>query len=271
MKTSEDFLLLVLHGHVVVAANVILTKNPATSLADLAKAIVYDFVILHELHLTKGTKYMDRVHLYAMELLTLSLLWHGFYDACKEGDGERILCYWKFLLIIFKSAGNHPHYAKEAVILFLQYYYVFSERKKAQLLWSRCINTKGYAGANMPCDLFNEHLNRRLKTVLRAMGPNVNLKSVVKAGKAIAPVQHVCQAFEQQTCSSMHSDHHSFPSFGKDLTTIVNVLTEEKVFTPIGQREHASFKFKHSLLEKLTKDELITRIKTNIEQVNICL
>lgn len=146
----------------------------------------------------------DGVHLYAKELLSLSLLWHGFHDSIREGDGERILCYWKLLLVVFKST-NHYNYAKEAVNILLQYYYFFSERMKAQLLWSRCVNTRGYTGVNIPCDLFMEHLNRRLKTILRSMGANA---SIVKAGKALAPVQHVCQVFEQQTSSGIHSDSH---------------------------------------------------------------
>ena len=33
------------------------------------------------------------------------------------------------------------------------------------------------------------------------------------------PVQQVCQAFEQQTATNLHSDHHSVPAFGKDFTT----------------------------------------------------
>ena len=61
------------------------------------------------------------VHLYAVELLILSLLWDGFHNAEKEGDGEQIIRYWKF--VIFKSS-NHPYYAKEAIHL-LEYITAF--------------------------------------------------------------------------------------------------------------------------------------------------
>ena len=104
----------------------------------------------------------------------------------------------------------------------------FSEREKAQLLWSRCINTKGYAGANIPCDLHMEHLNRRLKSVIRNMGVNVKPATIVKAGKAIASVHRVCQVFEEQTTAHSHSDWHPFPAFGSH--TVLNLLNEEKVF-----------------------------------------
>ena len=163
--------------------------------------------------------------------------------------------YWRYLLIIFKSSNNH-NYAKEAVNLTFQYHYVLSEREKAQLLWSRCVYTRGIDGANIPCDLFMEHLNRRLKTLIRSMGANVSPKSIQKAGKAIAPVQHVCEIFEQQTAPYMHSDHHGTPQFGKDFRTVLSVLTSEQVFVLRCQRNHLSYSDKTTLLEKHSKQDI---------------
>ncbi len=74
------------------------------------------------------TQCEDGVHCYGIEFLSLSLIWHGFHDSIREGDGDRILRYWKFLLVIFKSS-NKRNYAKEAVNLLLQYYYLFSDRQ----------------------------------------------------------------------------------------------------------------------------------------------
>ena len=59
---------------------------------------------------------------------------------------------------------------------------------------------------------------------------------------AIAPVQHVCHIFEQQTATSMHSTLHSTPGFGKDLKT---VLVDGKVFMPIKVRQHSTFKHRY--------------------------
>ena len=59
---------------------------------------------------------MDGVQFYAVDLLTLSLIWHGFHVSTKEGDGDLIIHYWKLLLIIFK-ASDKRNYGKEAVIL----------------------------------------------------------------------------------------------------------------------------------------------------------
>ena len=149
------------------------TDNPASSVIELAGSVVDKFLCLPNVSSEHTFDSVDYVHLYATELLSLGLLWHGFYDAVKEADGDRILRYWKFLLVLFNST-NHRNYSKKAVTLPYQYYYVPSEKKKAQLLLHRCINTRSYHSTNIPYDLFTEHLNQRLKNVILGMGANVS-------------------------------------------------------------------------------------------------
>lgn len=143
MNAAEDFLLLLLHTHTVAAAKTILDCTPVSSVSDLARRIVVNFVHLELASESEvppplsdsdeDSEDIDRVQIYASELLSLSLIWHGFHDSIREGDGDRIIRYWKVLLIIFK-ASNHYNYAKEAVTLLLQCRYIFSERQVAQLL-----------------------------------------------------------------------------------------------------------------------------------------
>ena len=134
------------------------------SVTDLAKSIVN--LILprtDEPHEAVST-YTDKVYLYAVELLSVALLWHGFHDAINKGDGETLLHYWKFLLVIFKST-NHPNYAKEAFCFSITTY--FRKGRRPNYFG---VSVWGYQGTNIPCDLFMEHLNRRLKSILRGMG-----------------------------------------------------------------------------------------------------
>ena len=195
----------------------------------------------------------------------LSLLWHGFHDAIREGDGERILRYWKFLVVVFKSS-NKRNYAKEGINLLIQYHYRLSDRQRQQLLWSHCVNMRGYQGKNIACDLHMEHLNRRLKTLMRNLGANINLKSVELAGKCISVVHHVCAAFEDQTSPFKPSDHHHLPAFGKDFETVLKVLEEENVFVPLCVRQHPSFKSTHhGLMQSLSREELIKKVKTTVK------
>ena len=244
MNAAEDFLLLLLHAHVTAAAKIILSYNPTDSAEILANHIVANFIGLPSgMEEDSMTECEDEVYLYSTEFLSLALIWHGFHDAIKEADGDRILRYWKlrywkFLLIIFKSAGK-KNYGKEAVNLLLQYYYIFSERQKHQLLWSRCVNTRGYEGANIPGDLHMKHLNRRLKIMMRNLGANIKPSSIEKAGKCIGVVQHVCHVFEEETSSQHSSGKHSIPQFGNDFQTILKLLDEERVFSPyVGESMH---------------------------------
>ena len=126
----------------------------------------------------------------------VELVWHGFHDAIREGDEERLTHYWKFLLVIFK-ASNQYNYVKEAVNLLLQYHYFFSKRQRAELLTSRCVNARVLVECNIPCDLYMEHLNRRLKMVIRNQGGNVRPELIEKAGRCIGIVQHVCETYFQ--------------------------------------------------------------------------
>jgi len=82
----------------------------------------------------------DQAHCYALQVLQLGLLWHGFNDAIKEGDGSRILNYYKFFLLVYK-AGRCHNYCKEIINLFLQYHFMFTERQAQQLKWCRVVNT----------------------------------------------------------------------------------------------------------------------------------
>lgn len=49
----------------------------------------------------------------------MGLLWMGYHDAVREGDGVRISNYWVFLLPVFITAGR-KNYSIEAVNIQLQ-------------------------------------------------------------------------------------------------------------------------------------------------------
>ena len=122
MNAAENYLLFLLHAHVVAAAHTILEYTPVSSLADLTGKIIANFVNLP--FDTPNQPSVDRVHLYAVELLSLSLVWHGYHDSTREGDGERIERYLKLIHIVFRASSPH-NYAKEVVIFLLQSNHLF--------------------------------------------------------------------------------------------------------------------------------------------------
>ena len=70
--------------------------------------------------------------------MSLGLLWHGFHDAVREGDVDRIIRYWWFLMPVFKHTGRR-NYALEAFKLLTQTV-LMSPRQVAELKWARTAN-----------------------------------------------------------------------------------------------------------------------------------
>lgn len=180
----------------------------------------------------------------------------SFYNAIREGDGLRVIRHWKFLLVAFKST-NHHNYAIEAFNLLIQVEYLCSERQKAQIIWGRFVNTSARKGSNMPSDLFMEHLNRRLKGVIRNLGANKTKSALSRASQSISTIDHICQTMEAEFVHKSESNFHSPPGFGKDLTAIIDVLAEAKVFTKKSSRQHHFYKFKSSLFESYPREKLL--------------
>ena len=114
MKAAEDFLLVVLHAHIVAAAKVILSQQNTTDVAVLSKQIVEQYISIEVPSAGEpvSVKHKDKVHRYAVQLMTLGMLWHNFYDSVKEADGNRLIRNWKFNLLIFKAA-RRKNYSKE--------------------------------------------------------------------------------------------------------------------------------------------------------------
>ena len=86
-----------LHTHVVAAAKIILDFTSVEKVEDLARMIIVNFMRLpktdnsntsQDLLETNTTTNVDGVYVYATDLLSLGLAWHGFHNAIREGDGN---------------------------------------------------------------------------------------------------------------------------------------------------------------------------------------
>ena len=135
------------------------------------------------------------------------------------------------------------NYAKEAAMMLLNYHCIYSDRKAAQIKNNCFVNTVGRKGCNIPCDLFMEHLNCRLKRVIRYMGSNVQPPSLVRAAKAIGVVNSVCTVIEEETGGRSESDHHSKPFSSKDFKQLLEQIIEHKLCKVLPMRRHTSIDF----------------------------
>ena len=212
-------------------------------------------------------KCVDRMNMYATEVLMLGMLWHNFHDAIKEGDGNRLIRCWKFNLLAFKSA-RRKNYSIEALNLLLQVNHILSPREAAQVKWCRSVNTSGRQGHNIPMDLHLEHFNRRLKGILQNMRSNTTKASVSMAAETVDVVNHICHDFEEHTSDCKgSSDKHESPSFQKDHKMILSILEEQQVFFTKKGRQHASFKFTSGLLQQPNYPQLVKWIQHTADRL----
>ncbi len=89
-------------------------------LRDMCGQVFDKFINFKFTQTTKSGK--DHIFNYSVQLLRLGCFYLEFRDAIKEGDGERVLRCWKYMIPIFSASGN-TNYACEAVNLVLQHSY----------------------------------------------------------------------------------------------------------------------------------------------------
>ena len=94
---------------------------------------------------------------YWVQIVQLGCFFLEFADVIREGDGERVLRCWRYLIPLFFASGCR-NYACESVNMLLQHSNALSPRLSAELLWSRFINVHGRPGKNIAADLHMEHL-----------------------------------------------------------------------------------------------------------------
>lgn len=272
MKATEDFLEVVLIAHITAAAKDLQASLNSTvhKCTDLAKQLVSKFISIsipsfdatcdstsNDLfeNMTNPSEASesevnDSVYSYAVDVLTMELFWYGFRDAIREGDGNRIILYWKFLLPIFRQE-KHYNYANEA-FLFIAQTLLLSPRQICDIKWNRTVNTTGQIGKNIPVDLHMEHLNRRLKIMIRSLSANVSPNTVKRASKALAIVDVVRMQFlKDENDKVQNKDYHTKPSIQKDLCMIEQQLTTDSVFKQFKNRHHKTFPNHKPLIQSI--------------------
>ena len=266
MKGCEDFLTTVLYAHVISAANEILSGNGDgyTDVTVLSREIVTRFLSFDPDIKDNG---QDKVRRYALQVLNLGLLWHGFNDAIKEGDGNRIFNYYKFFLLVYK-AGKCHNYCKEIINLFLQYHFLFTERQAQQLKWCRVVNTQGKPGKNVSCDLHIEHLNNRLKGMINNIHAKNPDNAIDRVAKSIGTVHQVCEIFERENHAVHVLAKHNKPSFAKELDLMVKELDEQQVFKEQDRNPRCYRRIKN-VLQLSTKEQLRAWIPKKVKNYQL--
>jgi L1 cell adhesion molecule like protein len=196
---------------------------------------------------------------YASEVISLGLLYDNYRDAIKEGDGERVLLCWKYMLLLFKATNRH-NYAIEAFHT-LADVKLLPPRLSHQRIWSRFVNThgNGIPGHNKPCDLHMEHLNRLCKDCVYHLGANMTEKVICDYSKCIGPVFKIMSTFDEKHGLRASSGAHTISSSKKNQDLIMQELLKANIYATSPGRTYPSFpKFECNPTRTLKYSDILT-------------
>ena len=285
MNAADDFIRVVLIGHVIALAMMHFGMHDMPTHADLQmindensdifkqrhfhEALVRQHINLFttECFGTCSSAAENGVQMYAHELLSLGLLYSEFRDGIKEGDGERVFLCWKFFLPIFR-ADRKSNYAIEALTYLAETTFLLPPRLREQLLRSRFINATGKEGGNIAADLHMEHLNRTVKRALAHQFSNLQPKAILRTGKICGILDSVV---DKQTSVPRRSTTHTTSCFVKDITTITDQLVYLQVFTHKPERLHRNFTNLRSTITSplhMRKYDFLTWLRNHIKKIN---
>lgn len=198
----------------------------------------------------------DTVFNYHSGLLKLSLLERNFQDSVREGDGQRTCRLWKYKMLHFKKAGRHK-YALEALKLQFDLQALLSPRDAYRVKWNRTVNTAGGEGKNIALDLNCEHQVRTSKDQLRHLGANVHFQVAQDISRTVGAQSGLMQAFEDDCGLDPESGKHTIANREEDISIMLKVLTERKVFSKTPGRVCYGFKnYQLNPLHRLAQDAL---------------
>lgn len=291
MNSCEDFFELITNAHVLTAAmekfemksltdtvspNVFpvdreLSSEERSKILDSAvRAIISEFIdITFPEKCKKVPKDQDRILEYAKEALTMGLIFLEFKDAVREGDGDRVMRCWKFLMLFFRASG-HTNYTLEALNLLSHYHYLLPPRYAEQMKWNRFVNTQGKRGANISADLHMEHMNRICKEAINHLGANKTPKAVTRIGKVVGIVSSTLEHFDKVSGVDHGSGRHTRHSDTKDLNLVIGELQKSKVFACSKGRKHNKFpQIQCNMFHSINRSKFNSWMDTNFKKLRL--
>lgn len=213
---------------------------------DIARKVVDRLTLVESAFITPGeiSDTTDTKYNYARVLCHYGSLVMEFRDAWAEGDGERVIRCWRLFLPHFQAAGR-TKYSLAAFNVQLQTQVSLSPNTAHQVMWHRFVNSRGGMGNNIPCDLYNEHINKLVKHIIRSQGPNLTDISLQRAAHSVSTLSQITHAFDTHSGVPHGTVAHSTRSDTEDVLKVMNTILKEDILTPNPGRKHNAFKKLH--------------------------
>lgn len=191
----------------------------------------------------KETKNRDDIYSYNCALLEDGLFFLNFLDAIAEGDGNRIIRQYKFLLLSFRADGQQSKkYALECLYQSFLVNALLCPRDVERFTWNRTVNTFGGIGRNVPLDLDMEHSNRFIKQAIKNLGPNVTEKAVERICHAERDMRKLMKRLDDSLQRVTDSGRHTRSDTERDLDTLITRAVITDIYTRNDSRPYSNFK-----------------------------
>ena len=185
-----------------------------------------------------------------------------FRDGWAEADGERMKRCWLLCMPHFKESGR-TKYAWEALRLLIQLK-TLSPNLSHQIQWNQFVNTRGGLGNNIPCDLYNEHVNKLVKIIIQNMGSNLTEESLQRAVRCVSPLHAIEKNFDAATLVPVVTSAHSTKSDAEDIRLVVTLVLQQNLLKKMAPRHHQSFP--NMKLNPLCRKKTKTWIREKVTQ-----
>ena len=164
-----------------------------------------------------------------------------FRGGWSNGDSDRMFTCWRLLLPHFIVAGR-TKYSLEALRLQIQVKSVLSPQLAHHVKWDRFVNTHGGARRNIPCDLYNEHVNKLLKHIIVTMGANFTEKALHRAAQSVTTLESISERFDQRSGVPVGTHAHSTRCDEQDISKVINTALTRELLEIHPGRAHTAFK-----------------------------
>lgn len=199
--------------------------------------------------------------------LTFGLILMEFNDSIKEGDGDRLFELYKLALLLYKSHGHHK-YAYVVLLHLVKCIAILPEQQALSCKWNRFYNSSGKRGQNISLDLKKEQQNRVLKTMWRALGPNLDEKNADRTAGTLEMMEVIYESINKDCAKKDKHSHRITVKDDEAVQQVVKDLISNEAFKKISGREgYESFShFKRSLLDGLDYRDLNKWIEERIDE-----
>ena len=159
----------------------------------------------------------------------------------KKGMGTGYLIYTRWPYFFTRPMDTFK-YAYVVLLHLVKCICILPEKQALSVKWNRFFNGSGRQGANIPLDLKKEQQNRVLKSMWRALGPNLDEANADRVAGTLEAVESIFDSIDQDCCNEDNKsvrpsteDHEAVAQIAKD-------LLDQQVFQRISGREgHPSF------------------------------